>query len=539
MENARAERDHKTAHRIAVIGAGIGGLAAALRLAAAGCTVTVFETHGTPGGKMRTLPSAAGPVDAGPTVLTMRPVFDALFADVGEALEDHLTLLPLATLARHYWEDGTTLDLMADPEASAANVAAAFGPKAETQFRAFSARAARLFAAFDAPMMQAAEPSQEALRAVVLRQPRLIADMAPHRTLAELLNRSFDDPRLAQLFGRYATYVGGSPYDSPALLSLIWQAEAQGVWAVEGGMHRLAQVIEALASARGASFRYDTAVRRIEQQGGRVTAIETATERLFVDGVLFNGDPRALATGLLGDGVKRAVDPAAVMPRSLSAHVHAFAARPSGPALAHHTVFFGSDQKAEFAALSRGERPVDATLYICAQDRIGGAAPDGPERFEIILNGPPLTPDGRVQDKQDQDAEREIAQCQTQVFARLAQFGLRFDPAPGPETLTTPQGFGKLFPASLGSLYGRSPQGLMAALKRPVARTAVTGLYLAGGGVHPGAGVPMAALSGRHAAEAILNDLASTSTSRQTATLGGMSTVSRTTGAKPFRSSAS
>ena len=521
--NARTKSDKS---RIVIIGAGIGGLAAALRLAAAGCAVTVIEAAETPGGKMRTLPSDAGPVDAGPTVLTMRPVFDALFADVGERLDDHITLTPLPTLARHFWADGTRFDLMADPDASAASISATFGPKAEAEFQRFTARARRLFHAFDAPMLQSASPSQRALTLQVLKSPRLLWDMAPHQTLHRLLRGSFTEPKLRQLFGRYATYVGGSPYTAPALLSLISHSEAMGVWAVQGGMHRLAQVIAGLAQARGAQFHYGQVARRIEQQGGRVSAVVTTLGKFPADVVLFNGDPRALTTGLLGDGVKRAVATTGVEPRSLSAYVQAFAAVPTGPDLTYHNVFFGDDEAAEFSALARGERPTDATLYVCAQDR-ATSTPTGPERFEIILNGPPT--------KTDKDTDQEVAACQTQVFARLAQFGLHFNPTPGANSLTTPQGFARLFPASNGSLYGRSPQGLTAGLKRPQARTAVPGLYLVGGGAHPGAGVPMATLCARHAAVAILTDLALRSTSPQTATRGGMLTGSAPMERGPFR----
>ncbi|PUB11069.1 1-hydroxycarotenoid 3,4-desaturase CrtD [Yoonia sediminilitoris] len=511
---------------VIIVGAGIGGLASALRLAHAGCAVTVLDMHDTPGGKMRTVPSEAGPVDAGPTVLTMRPVFEALFADVGEELGDHITLTPLETLARHYWDDGTRLDLSANLETSRDNVARAFGAKAAREFTNFSNRAKRLFDAFDSPMMQTQAPDQSAVTRQVMRNPKLIWDMAPHKSLAGLLKSSFGEPRLAQLFGRYATYVGGSPYASPAILALIWQAEAQGVWTVEGGMHRLAATIASRAKAHGAEIRSNIHVTRITRQNGKITGVQTIDRHYPADVVLFNGDPRALAKGLLGPVPQEAVGPASTEPRSLSAFVHAFAAIPQGAELAHHTVFFARDPQAEFGALARDEMPTDATLYLCAQDH-GQVAPDAMQRFEIIMNGPPVP----------RDPQKEKPPCQTQIFNRFQDFGLSFSPTPGPEALTTPDGFNALFPASLGSLYGRSPHGLTAAFKRPTARTAVPGLYLCGGGTHPGAGVPMATLSARHAAAAIMSDHASTLTSRQTATRGGTSTGSAIAGPKRSLSS--
>ncbi len=496
---------------VIIIGAGIGGLAAALRLAHAGYEVTVLEAHNGPGGKMRTVPSAAGPIDAGPTVLTMKHVFEDLFADVGETLTDHITLQPLHTLARHYWDDGQTLDLMADIDASAEQIKQAFGIRAREEFMTFSDRARRLFSAFDAPMMQHPSPQPMTLAKCVLRQPKLVADMAPHQSLHTLLRNSFSDPKLVQLFGRYATYVGGSPFQSPAILSLIWHAEAAGVWSVKGGMHQIAQKIAALAEAKGATFHYDTPALRISQQGGRAAGVETPTGRICADAVIFNGDPRALQTGLLGDAITSAVPEVSVAPRSLSAHVHTFAATPKGISLAHHTVFFAQNERAEFEALSAGRTPDDATLYLCSQDH----PETGTGRFEIIRNAPPDL----------SQSPKEIAECHAQTFQRLEAFGLTFDHAPSMDALTTPQDFATLFPGSLGSLYGRSPHGMMAAFKRPTARTQIKGLYLCGGGAHPGAGVPMATLSGRHAADAIMTDLTLTSRFRQTAMHGGMSTA--------------
>ena len=520
----------ETEDRVVVIGAGMGGLASAIRLATAGFDVTVVEAQTCPGGKMRTVDTAAGPADAGPTVLTMRHVFDELFDSAGAALDAFVTLQREPLLARHWWPDGSTLDLFADAERSAAAVGAFAGPRAEAEFRRFSARCARLFQAFDGPVLQAATPTFGALAAHVLRRPGLIPAMAPLSTLAGSLARQFHDPRLRQLFGRYATYVGGSPYSSPAVLALVWHAEAAGVWRVEGGIHRLARALEALAASKGARFHYGTAARRIEVQSGRVAAVHLADgQRLPASQVVFNGDPRALATGLLGEGARGAVPGPAVEPRSLSANVWTFAARPRGPDLHHHNVFFGPDPRAEFRPIARGGLPEAPTLYVCAQDRGTGFEPPDLERFEIIMNAPPL-PGGTPED---------IDTCRTRTFQTLAQHGLTFGPEPPDSALTTPRIFEELFPASRGSLYGRSPHGLTAAFDRPTARTTLPGLYLAGGGAHPGAGVPMATLSGRHAAEAILTDRTSTSRSRPTATPGGTSTGSPMTAPAPSPSSPS
>lgn len=506
--------DRRSRQTVAIVGAGVGGLVAAALLAGAGLNVRVFDRHDGPGGKMRSVPSVAGPIDAGPTVLTLRNVFDQVFAALGQRLDDHVTLIRQSLLARHFWPGGTTLDLFDDSERSAESILTFAGARAAKQFRAFDRRARALYDAFDMPVMRAPRPSLPALIRQIALHPRLLGDMAPRDTLADLLVHSFDDPRLAQLFGRYATYVGGSPYRSPALLALIWRAEANGVWAIRGGLHRLAHAIESLAKSHGARFDYGAHVERIDVSKGRVSGVTLEGGVFFpAPTVLFNGDPRALATGLLGPHMTSKAPRTRQEPRSLSADVWTFAAQLTGPALAHHNVFFRSDPKPEFDALQRGERVPDPTLYLCAMDR-GTGSPPPRERFEIIANAPPLTL-----------SPKETIPCPDRCFPTLAGFGLRFDPRPGPEALTAPQDFEALFPGTAGALYGQSPHGMLAAFRRPTARTRVKGLLLAGGGTHPGAGVPMAALSGRHAAEAILQRPISTLQSRLTATHGGISTA--------------
>ncbi|MEM6409872.1 MAG: 1-hydroxycarotenoid 3,4-desaturase CrtD [Pseudomonadota bacterium] len=429
-----------TRSTVLVIGAGIGGLAAALRLAHAGYGVHVLERHSGPGGKMRTLPSPAGPVDAGPTVLTMRWVFEELFEAIGETLSDHLRLHRQTMIARHFWPDGSSLDLFDDPDLNEAAIAEFAGAKAARQFRAFSARTRSLFEAFEKPVMMADRPSLLPLVGHVMAKPWLIPKMAPLSTLAQILEKSFDDARLSQLFGRYATYVGGSPYQSPGLLSLIWHAEERGVWAVEGGMHQVAQSLKTLSETRGAEFTFDAHVSEIVSKNGRVTGVllDDGTH-LTADTIVFNGDPRALATGLLGDAVSGVAAQTRRLPRSLSSEVCAFAASPHGPELAHHNVFFRADPKPEFDALARGNLRADPTVYLCAMDRGLPTPPPTLERFETIANAPPV-PD---------DAKEDANPCPTRTVQMLRNFGLTFTPDPAtqdPTIMTTPARFNALFP---------------------------------------------------------------------------------------------
>jgi len=502
---------------VVVIGAGMGGLAAAIRLAAAGMSVTLIDAGPEAGGKMRTTPSAAGPVDSGPTVLTLRGVFDDLFAVAGARLDDHLRLIPQDILARHLWSDGSTLDLHPDPERNAEAIRSFAGLRAEAEFRAFATEARALRRAFEAPVMRAARPDLVGVTRAALARPRLWPALA--RRLGPNLRARFTDPRLRQLFGRYSTYVGGAPARVPAVLALIWDVEQDGVWAVEGGMARLAQALALLARLLGVEILPNTRVEAIEAPGGVVRAVRLPGGlRLRCASVVFNGDPAALGTGALGPDVLDALPGGAVVPRSLSARVWTFAARPRGVDLALHTVFFADDEATEFGPLAKARHPVDPTIYLCAQDRAAGHPPDGLERFELILNAPPLP-------HADPDDPEETATCRQMTFDRLARFGLRLEPRPDLSCLTRPQEFARMFPASAGALYGRSPEGMLAAFRRPGATSRIRGLYLAGGGVHPGAGVPMATLSGRHAAEAILRDHGLTSRSRPAAMPGGMSTA--------------
>ena len=505
--------------RVVVIGAGIGGLAAALRLADAGFDTLVVEAAAHPGGKMRTVSAGGCSIEAGPTVFTMRWVFEELFAACGARFSERVALAPANLLARHAWSRDERLDLFADIEASAAAIADFAGPREADGYRRFCARSAEVYQTLEGAFIREGRTSPAGLaKRVGISGLGDLWRIQPFATLWSALGTFFRDPRLLQLFGRYATYCGASPFTAPATLMLVAHVEQAGVWTVDGGLSGLAQAVADLAAERGAVFRYETPVERILVERSRVTGVLLADgERIAADRVVCNADCAALGAGLLGPEAATAGERLPPSDRSLSAVTVCATATTRGFPLAHHTVFFSRDYRAEFDAILRARRlPADPTVYICAQDRTEAQpAPDGPERLLMLINAPA---DGRERPL----SPPEIETCARNLFSRLEACGLSVDLAAPPVT-TTPRDFDTLFPGTGGALYGRAAQGWATTFKRAGARTEVPGLYLAGGSVHPGPGVPMAAQSGRLAAAAILDDRASTARSRGAATRGGTS----------------
>jgi 1-hydroxycarotenoid 3,4-desaturase len=456
--------------RAAVIGAGVGGLFAAIRLAEAGADVTVFESAGAVGGKMRTVDG----IDAGPTVLTMPWVFEGL---IGRYFE----VETLDVIARHVWSGGATLDLFTSREKSAEAIASFAGPKERDGFLRFSAYAERIFEESRSSFLDAQKPTMASL----LRESGLSAiartkAIDPFRTMHKALRDFFRDPRLVQLFGRYATYAGSSPYEAPATLCSIAHVESLGVMRVRGGMYELARGLQRRAEELGVTIVLDT---RVESFTGR--SVMTTSGEHACDVAIMNGEPHTL----------RECGLAAPRKRSLSAVTWCTDEIPE--TLEHHNVFFSDDYDREFRDLET-RIPDDPTVYVCRQER----------GLLVLVNAP---------------AGAEVSErCLNATLTRLKACGIRLslDKA----TMTAPADFARLFPGSAGALYGAASHGWKAFFDRPGARTTTRGLYLAGGSTHPGAGVPMVAISGQLAAQAAIADFGSMLTSRRTGTPGGTST---------------
>ena len=493
---------------LVVIGGGIGGLSAAILAASQGLRVQVLERAARVGGKMREIEVAGRAIDSGPTVMTMRWAFDQLFAAAGRQLGDYVEFAPLDVLARHAWPDGGRLDLFADIEASARAITRLAGSEDGNGYRGFCAHTERIYSIVEQPFVRAERPSMSSVvTAKGLRGTLDFLSIDWHRSMWVALSSFFRDPRLRQLFGRYATYYGSSPFRSPATLNLIAHVERVGVWRVVGGMYRLAEALAKLAAELGVELRTDCEVSRVIIANGRAIAVELrGGERISASGVIVNAAPQALDSGVFGAELRGCVGGERDAERSLSAVTWSTVARTRGFPLAHHNVFFSRDYPAEFRALERGELIDEPTVYVCALDRadVGADAIDSkpdwsePERLLILVNAPAL---GDRPPWSDDDLDA----LEQRSFAVTRASGLELDVVA--KVRTSPVEFERLFPATGGALYGSATHGMLTPFRRPTARTSIQHLYLAGGGAHPGAGVPMASLSGQLAGRAAVNDL--------------------------------
>ena len=506
--------------RVVIVGAGVAGLVSAFALAARGLDVTVLERGAVPGGKMRQIAIGHSQVDSGPTVFTMRWVFEELFAAAGKNFADHVHLRPLEILARHAWDEHARLDLYANEERTVEAIGDFAGAAEADGYRSFCRDTKRIYDILEKPFLRASQPSMGGLiGADGFRGLMRLPQIKPFSSMWSALGRYFADPRIRQLFGRYATYCGSSPFLAPATLMLVAHVEREGVWSIDGGMHALAEALADGAKSFGATIRYGQEVSEVLISCGRANGVRLASgERIPADSVIVNADVGAVANGLFGVPARRAATGIPARARSLSAMTWSAVAKTKGFPLRRHNVFFSSDYPAEFDDIfTQDQLPHEPTVYVCAQDRDDGdtVRPD-PEKLLILVNAP-ANGDRHIYDA------AEVEQCAQRTFGVLEQRGLQIEQQANAMQVTTPADFNRLFPATGGALYGRSSHGWTASFQRPGARTKVPGLYLAGGSTHPGPGVPMAALAGRSAAASLLADLTSQGSFRKTVMPGGTS----------------
>ncbi|MGY1639992.1 phytoene desaturase family protein [Geodermatophilus sp. SYSU D00703] len=487
--------------RVAVVGAGLGGLAAAARLAALGHAVTVLEQAPQVGGKLGWFARDGHGFDTGPSLVTLPQVHRDLFTATGGPLEDAVDLVRLDPAIAYRFADGTPLALPGSLDDVPAALDAALGAGAGAQWTALLTRAAAMWRVTEAPFLR----SPLAGAATLARLARSAVDVrtvAPWRTLRGLGTTYLRDPRLRTLLDRYATYSGSDPRRAPAVLATIpYVEQAFGSWYVRGGLRRLAEAVAARAVERGAVVRTGCAVERVLVEGGRAAGVRLAGgEVLRADVVVSGGDAAALYADLLprAHATRRVRRDLRRSTPSLSGFVLLLALRGRTPGLAHHTVLFPQDYDAEFDAVfgvgsCRGApRPVaDPTVYVSAPDDPATRPDDDSESWFVLVNAPRHDPAGGV----DWDAPGLADRYATRVLEVMARRGLDVRNRVRWCVARTPADLERDTRSGGGAIYGTSSNGARAAFLRPGNRSPVPGLFLVGGSSHPGGGLPLVALS--------------------------------------------
>ena len=478
--------------RVVVVGAGVGGLAAAARLAHQGHDVTICEAAQTVGGKLGLVEREGFRFDTGPSLVTMPQVFRDLFTDTG-GWPCELALVPLEPLARYRFADGTAFDASSDLDEHCARLDDALGAGNGEDWRAFTARAKRVWEASHGPFLESALDGPRTIARLVARQPRDIAAIAPGRSLRSLGRRHLRDPRLRTYLDRYATYTGSDPRRAPAALAAVPYAEqAYGGWYVPGGLHRLGEAVRDRALECGATLRCGAEVVRIETTAGRASGVLLADgERLPADVVVANADA-ATVYGSLVDAPAAARRLARATP-SLSGFVLLLAVKGQTPGLAHHNVLFPADYDAEFdAVFGDPARPVpDPTLYVSAPDD-PAVRPEGCEAWFVLVNAPRHGTGRGAIDWREPGLADSYAD---HLLDLLGERGLPVRDRVLFSQVLSPADLEQRTGAVGGAIYGTSSNGATAAFLRPANRSPVPGLFLVGGSSHPGGGLPLVTLS--------------------------------------------
>ena len=477
--------------KVIVIGAGIAGIASAIRQAVKGHKVAVYEANAYPGGKLSEFRSGDFRFDAGPSLFTMPQYVDELFSLAGKNPKDAFTYEKLETVCRYFYEDGTCINAWANRDKLAEEIALKTKDPASSvhQFLDYSAQ---IYAITHSIFL---EKSLHRLRSflnwktfkAVFRFPKI----DPFRSMNTANTDFFTDDKTIRFFNRYATYNGSNPYKAPATLNVIPHLEQHfGAYFSKGGMAAITQSLVKLAENLGVKFNYHARVEEILVEDKKVKGIRLNGENVSADRVVSNMDIWFTYRQLL----KNEVAPKRILnqERSSSALIFYWGIKAEFPELDLHNIFFSEDYKKEFAAIWEQQSiDVDPTIYVNISAKYqSGDAPKGAENWFVMINVPANT---------GQNWDELIAAARKNVIDKLSRM-LNRDIAQliVTEELLDPRSIEQKTASYQGSLYGTSSNNQFAAfLRHANFSSKIKGLYFVGGSVHPGGGIPLALLSAK------------------------------------------
>lgn len=495
-----------------VVGAGLGGMASAIRLRRAGWKVVVLEKNMRVGGKLDCHAAGGFLWDIGPTVVTLTPVLTELFEHAGQRLEDYLELVPVDPMCRSFFADGKVLNSWANGHLFKIEIARQEQDQGQA-LEGYLRYARRLHdLGGEAWLYHPPRTPLGFLRWSILKRLGGLPAALSGRSLAAAVERRFTSPHVRRIFERYATWIGSSPYRAPALFNFISYIELQGGgWYLRGGIFRLAEALEKCAREVGVEFVFDAEVSSVLfERAGRLGATRARGVvvknhiEMKADAVVINADPLHAWNRLL-QGFPRA--PAIFRrlqkrPFSLSPFLLLWGVKRRYPQLAHHNVFFSPDSREEFDDIFLRHLPSRApTIYVGISARTDPTqAPPGQDNYVVLVNTPPIEPDHHWEKERDGYRDLIVRRLESQGLDALGDHIVC-------EKIITPADFAARTHAFRGAIHGHAFHSRRDVFARPRARCpGIQGLYLVGGGVRPGGGIPLVLLSAQRAVGALLED---------------------------------
>jgi len=493
--------------RVAVIGAGMGGMCTAARLAKAGYEVTVFESSDRHGGKCRTEWIGNYAFDTGPSLLTLPAVYRDFFQRTGDVMGRVVELQPVNPSFDYRFADGSAVRFanLSRKETLTA-IEKSFGISSAQEWDQIMRQAEAMWDVSREPFIESE------LRSILslLKRPTLIRDLriiAPWKSLRDLTLR---DQRLRKILDRYATYSGSDPRVAPAVLaSIAFVEEAFGAWHIKGGVGKLADAVYQRALDRGVKFHFSTAVTQINHDGKSTTGISLADGSLLdFSIVVANADASTVYSKLITGKVKKLRTERANLAKavpSLAGFSLLLGLRPaeSDTGLSHHNIFFPENYDAEFEDIFDRKQPVtDPTIYLCAPQDDSMVKHPGHEAWFVLVNAPRHDQSGADGfNWNDADFNHRYAM---QIIDSLEARGISIRDRLEVLEIRTPADLERTVSAPGGAIYGTSSNGARSAFMRAKNRSPLKGLFFVGGSAHPGGGLPLVGLSAEIVSQAIV-----------------------------------
>ncbi len=488
-----------SSRKVIVIGSGVAGMAAAIRLAVQGFEVHVFEKNNYPGGKLSAFEKDGYQFDAGPSLFTQPQNIEELFELAGENMADYFSYIKTESICNYFYENGKTLQSKSNPELFAAELSDKLGEDKNALLR-YLKESEKIYNKIGTVFLNHSLHKRKTwfnkrvLPALSAAKPGYI-----FKSLHQHNKKHFKTAEAVQLFNRYATYNGSNPYKAPGMLGLIPHLEYnEGSFYPMGGMISITNALHQLALKKGVQFHFNTPVQKIIQHEGRVRGVVVNNENIMCELVVSNMDVYFTYLNLLSNTHK--AKKILKQERSSSALVFYWGIKKEFAQLGLHNIFFTKNYQEEFNCLfNKKTLYTDPTVYINITSKMeAGLAPAGKENWFVMINTPANT--GQNWDAFIQQAKQNILQ----KLNRLLQTDI--EPLIETEEILHPVLIEEKTASYQGSLYGTSSNSKWAAfLRHPNFTGTIKNLYYCGGSVHPGGGIPLCFKSAQIVSDLIKN----------------------------------